>query len=106
MSIYDDDEIMLRNIVEYGNDLCGRIKIRDIVYNEEEFLDPSKRVGSEGWEEYELREEDYDKLSENEVRFLCKHLGITYRTYLDRIKRGMSKKCALTSRKFLAGIEK
>ena len=87
-----DDPIAVANVAELGNILVEVLGIKDKAYDEEEFLSP---VSSDT----PLRESDYEHLSSYEIERLCKILGITVKTYQERIKRGLSKREALTVKK-------
>lgn len=86
-----DDEIVVQRVAEFGWLLANAIGIKDEVYNEEGFL-PHDSIS-------ELRDGDYEHLSSYEIERLCKALGITVKTYQERVKRGLSKKEALTVKK-------
>lgn len=88
-----DDEIIVKRVAEFGWLLADAIGVKDEVYNEEDFL-PHDSISSNA-----LRDGDYEHLSSYEIERLCKALGITVKTYQERVKRGLSKKEALTVKK-------
>lgn len=89
-----DDEILVQRVAEFGWSLASAIGVKDEVYNEEDFLPHTNNAPSSV-----LRDGDYDHLSSYEIERLCKALGITVKTYQERVKRGLSKKEALTVKK-------
>ena len=88
-----DDEIVVQMVAEFGWLLADAIGVKDEVYNEEDFLPHTSNSSST------LRDGDYEQLSSYEIERLCKALGITVKTYQERVKRGLSKKEALTVKK-------
>lgn len=90
-----DDEILVKRVAEFGWLLADAIGVKDEVYNEEDFLPHTSNDNSSN----ALRDGDYDHLSSYEIERLCKALGITVKTYQERVKRGLSKKEALTVKK-------
>ena len=92
-----DDEILVKRVAEFGWLLADAIGVKDEVYNEEDFLPHTSN--SKDNPSSVLRDGDYDHLSSYEIERLCKALGITVKTYQERVKRGLSKKEALTVKK-------
>lgn len=90
-----DDEIIVKRVAEFGWLLADAIGVKDEVYNEEDFLPHTSNNNSSST----LRDGDYEHLSSYEIERLCKALGITVKTYQERVKRGLSKKEALTVKK-------
>ena len=98
-----DDEIVVKRVAEFGWLLASAIGVKDEVYNEEDFLPHTTNSNSDSNPDSNssstLRDGDYDHLSSYEIERLCKALGITVKTYQERVKRGLSKKEALTVKK-------
>lgn len=94
-----DDEIVVKRVAEFGWLLADAIGVKDEVYNEEDFLPHTTNSNSDSNSSSTLRDGDYDHLSSYEIERLCKALGITVKTYQERVKRGLSKKEALTVKK-------
>ena len=94
-----DDEILVKRVAEFGWLLADAIGVKDEVYNEEDFLPHTTNSDSKDSPSSTLRDGDYDHLSSYEIERLCKALGITVKTYQERVKRGLSKKEALTVKK-------
>lgn len=94
-----DDEILVKRVAEFGWLLADAIGVKDEVYNEEDFLPHTSNSDSKDSPSSTLRDGDYDHLSSYEIERLCKALGITVKTYQERVKRGLSKKEALTVKK-------
>lgn len=92
-----DDEIVVKRVAEFGWLLANAIGVKDEVYNEEDFLPHTTNNNSNP--SSTLRDGDYEHLSSYEIERLCKALGITVKTYQERVKRGLSKKEALTVKK-------
>lgn len=98
-----DDEIVVKRVAEFGWLLASAIGVKDEVYNEEDFLPHTTNSNPDSNPDSNpsstLRDGDYDHLSSYEIERLCKALGITVKTYQERVKRGLSKKEALTVKK-------
>lgn len=94
-----DDEIVVQRVAEFGWLLADAIGVKDEVYNEEDFLPHTTNSNSDSTPSSTLRDGDYEHLSSYEIERLCKALGITVKTYQERVKRGLSKKEALTVKK-------
>ena len=98
-----DDEIVVQRVAEFGWLLADAIGVKDEVYNEEDFLPHTTNSNPDSNHDSNpsstLRDGDYDHLSSYEIERLCKALGITVKTYQERVKRGLSKKEALTVKK-------
>ena len=94
-----DDEIVVQRVAEFGWLLADAIGVKDEVYNEEDFLPHTTNSDSKDSPSSTLRDSDYEHLSSYEIERLCKALGITVKTYQERVKRGLSKKEALTVKK-------
>ena len=92
-----DDEIVVQRVAEFGWLLADAIGVKDEVYNEEDFLPHTSNTNDNS--SSTLRDGDYEHLSSYEIERLCKALGITVKTYQERVKRGLSKKEALTVKK-------
>lgn len=98
-----DDEIIVKRVAEFGWLLADAIGVKDEVYSEEDFLPHTTNSNSDSNPDSTtsstLRDGDYEHLSSYEIERLCKALGITVKTYQERVKRGLSKKEALTVKK-------
>lgn len=95
-----DDSIAIDNVARYGHELVAKMGIEDEVYNEEGFLPPRPSSSSSSVSHLNnLSDSDYEHLSSYEIERLCKALGITVKTYQERIKRGLTKREALTVKK-------
>lgn len=98
-----DDEIVVQRVAEFGWLLADAIGVKDEVYNEEDFLPHTSNTNPDSNPDSNpsstLRDGDYEHLSSYEIERLCKALGITVKTYQERVKRGLSKKEALTVKK-------